>query len=120
MAETFPFTVRQVEGIHLDVPHRRYSILVDVGQYEYAELFEEYGYSGNGPSWAEHIHAVLIAHDPALLDHLETDEEGGTYLAYADSSAAVDRFMQVVRPIFADPEQLITYFNQTEPTDFFE
>ncbi|MGI4737941.1 MAG: Imm51 family immunity protein [Janthinobacterium lividum] len=120
MAETFPFTVQKVEAVYLDVPHRHYSILVDVGQYEYAEFFEEYGYSGNGPSWAEHIHAILAVRDPELLNHLETEEKRATYLAYADSPAAVDRFMEVVRPIFADPEQLTAYFNQTEPTDFFE
>ena len=122
MSDTFPFLIHKVleEDLHPELPNRHYSLLVDVGQYEYSDLFEEYGYSGNGPSWGEHIRAILEKNDPELLNHLDEDEEGGTYLVYADSQQSVDRFMALIQPIFADPVKLAAYFSQTDPGDFFE
>ena len=120
MTDTFPFQVHREEDIHLRVPNRAFSILVNAGSYEYGDIFERYGYGGNGPSWGEHVQAIIAAHDPELLNHLEQDEEGDTYLVYADSQAAVDRFLKLTVPIFSDPVKLDAHFSQTDPEEFFE
>lgn len=72
MADTSLFLVEKVpaEYLHPEAPNRHYSLLVDVGHYEHGDIFEEYGYSGNGPSWGEHIRAILAKADPELLNHL--------------------------------------------------
>ncbi|NML65437.1 hypothetical protein HHL22_09495 [Hymenobacter sp. RP-2-7] len=120
MADTFPFLIHKIEDIHPLMPKRIFSILVDVGSYEHGDVFEQYGYTGNGPSWAEHIQAIIEVHDPKLLDHLERDEEGDTYLIYADSQMAVDRFLKLTVPIFSDPAKLDEHLSQTDPEEFFE
>jgi hypothetical protein len=51
---------------------------------------------------------------------LEQDEEGDTYLVYADSQAAVDRFLKLTVPIFSDPVKLDEHLSQTDPEEFFE
>lgn len=55
MADTFPFQVHQQEDADSLSINRVFSILVDAGGYEYGDVFERYGYSGNGPSWGEHV-----------------------------------------------------------------
>lgn len=120
MIDPFPFQVQQAEDIQPLMPNRVFSILVAVGDYEYGDIFEQYGYSGNGPSWAEHIQAIIEDQDPELLAHLELDEEGDTYLIYADSQAVVDRFLGLTVPIFSDPAKLAGHLSQTDPEAFFE
>jgi hypothetical protein len=120
MAATLPFQIHRDEDPHPLMPNRVFSILVNVGDYEHLDIFEQYGYSGNGPSWGEHIQAIIEAHDPELLDHLEQDEEGDTYLVYADSQAAVDSFLKLTVPIFSDPVKLDEHLSQTDPEEFFE
>ena len=120
MTNIFPFQVHQLKDIYLETPQRTFSILVDVGAYEHGDIFEQYGYTGNGPSWAEHIRAIIDTQDPELLSHLEHDEEGDTYLVYADSQMAVDRFLKLTVPIFSDPVKLDEHLSQTDPEEFFE
>jgi hypothetical protein len=120
MSDTSPFQIYKIEDIHPLTPKRVFSLLVDVGAYEHGDVFEQYGYTGNGPSWAEHIRAIIEAQDPELLDHLEHDEEGDTYLVYVDSQAAVDRFLKLTVPIFSDPVKLDEHLSQTDPEEFFE
>lgn len=120
MADTFPFRIYKIADTHPLTPKRVFSLQVDVGAYEHGDIFEQYGYTGNGPSWAEHIRAIIEAQDPELLDHLEHDEEGDTYLVYADSQAAVDRFLKLTVPIFSDPVKLDEHLSQTDPEEFFE
>lgn len=120
MADTFPFQVQQREDADSLSINRVFGILVDVGAYEHGDVFERYGYTGNGPSWAEHIQAIIEAQDPELLNHLEHDEEGDTYLVYADSQTAVDRFLRLTAPIFSDPVKLDAHLSQTDPEEFFE
>jgi hypothetical protein len=120
MANTFPFRIYKIEDTHSLTPKRVFSLQVDVGAYEHGDIFEQYGYTGNGPSWAEHIRAIIEAQDPELLDYLEHDEEGDTYLVYADSQTAVDRFLKLTVPIFSDPVKLDEHLSQTDPEEFFE
>ena len=103
------------------MPERRFCIQAPVGELdEYRNLFEDHGYSGNGPSWVEHISTILEEADPDILDHLEFDEEGDTFVVYADSEAIVTRFLQLVLPNFATAQQLKKYLSQADPSDFFE
>jgi hypothetical protein len=120
MNEAFPFLIHRIEDADPLAPKRIFSLQVDVGVYEHGDVFEQHGYSGNGPSWAEHIQAIIEAQDPELLDHLEHDEEGDTYLVYVDSQAAVDRFLKLTVPIFSDPVKLDEHLSQTDPEEFFE
>ncbi|RTQ51403.1 hypothetical protein EJV47_06250 [Hymenobacter gummosus] len=82
----------------------------------YYELFERYGYGGNGPCWAEHIRYLLAQQAPELLtsQHLFFNEEGDTFYVHADTQATVARFMQVVRPVFGSPAALERYLKQAD------
>jgi hypothetical protein len=119
MSTTFPFRVAAAKA-PADDP-RQFAIIAPVGELEgYYNLFEDFGYGGNGPSWREHIETILEEHQPELLDHLEFDEEGETFLAYADSLDAVRQFMGCILPYFGDLEKLKKYLSQTDSSDFFE
>jgi hypothetical protein len=121
MASTFPFEVSKEEDVDAQMANRQYWIQCPVGEIDgYHELFEEYGFGGNGPSWVEHISAILEEKDPQILGHLEFDEEGDTFLAYADSEEIVNRFMKVVQPVFADKKSLKQYLSKADPDNFSE
>ncbi|GAB3852721.1 hypothetical protein GCM10028822_20750 [Hymenobacter terrigena] len=117
----FPFDVTKVTPVELEEENRRYCIQAPVGEIDgYYELFEEYGFGGNGPSWVEHISAILDEKDPQVLDHLEFDEEGDTFLVYADSEEIVNRFMKAVHPVFANKKSLKKYLSKADPDNFSE
>ena len=119
MSTTYPFQVAAAKA-PADDP-RQFAIIAPTGELEdYSNLFEDFGYGGNGPSWREHIETILEEHQPELLDHLEFDEAEDTFLAYADSLAAVRHFMSCVLPYFGDLEKLRNYLRQTDSSDFFE
>jgi len=121
MPIAFPFQIDPITPTHPDMPERCFCIQSPVGELEeYLNLFEDHGYSGNGPSWVEHISTILEEADPEILEHLEFDEEGDTFVVYADSEAVVTRFLQHVQPVFASTQQLKKYLSQTDPSDFFE
>lgn len=104
-------------------PERRFVIIGRVAEVPgYAELFEQYGYGGNGPSWAEHIRAILSREAPELLDgrRLVFDEEGDTFYAYADGQQTVNRFLEAVRPAFGSRQALQRYLQQADPEEFIE
>jgi len=112
MAEAliFPFEVYRIEDVHPEMQNRQFGIQALVGEVDgYYELFEEYEFGGNGPSWAEHIRFILEQKDEELDEHLEYDEEGDTFLVYADSQAAVDRFLKHILPVFATKKSLKKY-----------
>jgi hypothetical protein len=121
MTNTFPFDVSKEEDVDAQMANRQYWIQCPVGEIDgYHELFEEYGFGGNGPSWVEHINAILEEKDPQILDHLEFDEEGDTFLVYADSQETVNRFMKSVHPVFADKKSLKKYLSKADPDNFSE
>ena len=121
MGNPFPFDVRKIDEIEPQTANRRFCIQTPVGEIEgYHELFEEFGFGGNGPSWVEHIHAILEEKDSDLLDHLEFDEEGDTFLVYADSEDVVNRFMKHAQPVFATKKSLKKYLKQADPDNFSE
>lgn len=119
MSATYPFKIAAAKSAA--DPSRQFIILVELNELdEYAQLFESHGYSGTGASWREHLETIIEEFAPELLEHLELAEVGGTFLAYADSLAAVRRFMACVLPYFGDLGKLKKYLDQTDPGDFFE
>src|SRR6476620_1992738 len=97
---TYPFFVSLSPSPDL-LSHRVYQIQAALGNpalEQYLDVFEEYGFGGNGPSWEEHVAFLLAAEHPDLLERLEFDCEGDTFLVYADSQAVAERFLAVVCP----------------------
>ena len=118
---TFPFDVYRIEDVHPEMQNRQFGIQAPVGEVDgYYELFEEHEFGGNGPSWAEHIRFILEEADEELDDHLEYDEEGDTFLVYADSQEAVDRFLRHILPVFATKKSLKKYLKEADPDNFSE
>lgn len=117
----YPFKIDKVEPYEPEAAKRRFSIQAQVGEaLGYFELFEKYGFGGNGPSWVEHIQAILAEKAPDLEDHLEFDEEADTFLVYADSKETVNRFMYVIHPVFSSKENLKQYLSHADPDNFSE
>jgi hypothetical protein len=87
---------------------------------EYFNLFEEYGFSGNGYSLAEHIEAIIEKKDAELLNHLDFDPNGNEFLVWADSEDAVRRFMVAVLPVFGNAVTMQAYLKQADPENFME
>jgi hypothetical protein len=118
--DTFPFQVMALPDALL-TPERQFGILADVGGLEhYYALFEKYGYGGTGASWVEHIQTIIEEFQPELLDHLEFEEGGEAFFAYADSQPAVEQFLALLLPIFGSLPSLQKYLSQADPEDFFE
>ena len=123
MAEssTFPFEVYRIEDVHPEMQNWQFGIQVPVGEVDgYYELFEEYEFGGNGPSWAEHIRFILEEKDEELDEHLEYDEEGDAFLVCADSQVAVNRFLKHILPVFGTKKSLKKYLKQADPDNFSE
>jgi hypothetical protein len=118
MTATFPFKVAAAKST--TDPARQFLILAEVGDMEdYLNVFEDYGYGGDGLSWREHIETIIEEYQPSLLDQLEFDEDPDNFLVYADSADAVRQFMHWVLPYFGDLGKLKKYLSQTDPGDFF-
>ncbi|MBO3269802.1 hypothetical protein F1C16_07725 [Hymenobacter sp. NBH84] len=119
MTSTYPFLINDLED-HA-TPGRQEHIVADLTDLDdYYNVFEKYGFSGSGASWAEHIETVLEEYAPALLDHVELLGQGETFEAYTDGPAATEQFMQLIYPIFGDLGSLSKYLSQADPADFFE
>ncbi|CAN5131352.1 hypothetical protein BH09BAC1_BH09BAC1_13660 [soil metagenome] len=73
---------------------------------KYAPIFEKYGYSGNGESWAGHIEQILEQVDPELLKHIDFDPEGDAFFAYVDTKENQLRIANILVPIFTDFNKL--------------
>ena len=118
MTSTFPFKIAAA-SVPAD-PARQFVIIAEVGELDdYFQLFEDFGYGGDGLSWREHIETIIEEYEPELLDHLEFEEVGETFLAYADGPDAVRQFMHYVLPYFGDLGKLKKYLSQADPSDFF-
>ena len=118
MASTYPFKIAPAKTTA--DPARQFVIVAEVGELDdYLQLFENYGYGGDGLSWREHIETIIEEYEPELLDHLEFEEMDETFLAYADGPDAVRQFMHYVLPYFGDLGKLKQYFSQADPSDFF-
>lgn len=87
---------------------------------EYGDLFEKYGFSGNGYSLTEHIEAIIQEKDAQLLNHLEFDPNGNEFLVWADSEDSVHRFMDDVLPIFGNSSTMEAYLKQADSDNFSE
>lgn len=81
---------------------------------KYFPLFEKYGYEGNGYCWEGHIIQILGKNDRELLEHIEFDPEAGSFYAYADSKDALERFCNIVSPIFSDLDKLEAYIRSAD------
>ena len=120
-SSTFPFEVYRIEDVHPKMQNRQFGIQAPVGEVDgYYELFEEYEFGGNGPSWAEHIRFILEEKDEELDEHLEYDEEGDAFLVCADSQVAVNRFLKHILPVFGTKKSLKKYLKQADPDNFSE
>ena len=91
-----------------------------VGTNEYGDLFNKYGFEGNGESWREHIQFIIEEKDPSLLDHIDFDCNADEFLAWADNEEAVQRFLDDVLPVFESEAKLDAHFKQLDPDDFSE
>jgi len=119
MTSTFPFQVAAAKTAAN--PARQFAIVAHTAALEdYHDLFEDFGFSGSGASWREHLETIIEEFQPELLDHLEFDETADTFLAYADGPAAVRQFIDCILPYFGDIARLEKYFQQTDPEDFFQ
>jgi Immunity protein 51 len=119
MPTTYPFHVTDLA--EQAERGRQERILVNLSKLEeYYTVFEKYGFSGSGASWAEHIETILEEHAPALLDHIELAGQGDIFLAFTDGPAATEQFLALVQPIFGDLGSLSNYLLQADPDDFFE
>lgn len=94
--------------------------LNSVGTNEYGDIFEKYGFTGNGESWREHVQFVIEEKDPSLLDHIDFDCNADEFLAWADSEEAVQRFLANVLPVFESEAKLDAHFRQLDREDFME
>ncbi|SHM00979.1 Imm51 family immunity protein [Hymenobacter psychrotolerans] len=118
MSSTFPFIVSDLPE---PTPEHQQRILVNLSEMDdYYNVFEKYGYSGNGASWAEHIETILEEYAPELLDHLEMAGEGEVFLVFTDGPATTAQFLRLIQPIFGDLGSLNKYLSQADPGDFFE
>ena len=86
----------------------------------YRDLFQAFGFSGNGKSWSEHIQAMVEEEEPELFDHLEFVADAARCLVFADSQIAVNRFLALLGPRFADLHQLRRHLSLIDSEDFFE
>ncbi len=105
MKDSFPFQTSAEDG--------NYTISADLESEalypKYYDFFNEHEYEGNGYCWEGHITQILEQLDPVLLDHIEFDPEAGAFFAYADTKASMEKFVNLLSPIFADLTKLATY-----------
>jgi Immunity protein 51 len=122
-ANTYPFEVEQVAPDSRWAPRYQFTIAAGTNRLtDYYDLFERYGYGGNGASWAEHIRYLLNQQQPDLLtrQHLFFNEEGDAFYVHVDNEHTLARFMQVVRPVFGSRAELQRYLKQADPEEFSE
>ena len=89
------------------------------GLEEYYALFRHHGFGGTAESWVEHLETIVEEYQPDLLDELEFEEGGHTFVAYAPTQAVADRFLACVLPYFGSLPRLQKYLSQADPDDFF-
>ncbi|WP_201985290.1 Imm51 family immunity protein [Hymenobacter rubidus] len=119
MENTFPFQVDKLTDPESKTPY--YCIQASVGDIDgYPDLFEEYGFGGNGYSWAEHIQAILNEREPDILEQLEFDEEGDTFLVRTENEETMHKFISAIQPVFGTKKTLKKYLSQADPDDFEE
>ena len=118
LSDSFPFQITAAPaGTSPDFP---LVIFADVGGLEeYYVLFQNYGFGGTADSWVEHIETIIEEHRPELLEELEFEEGGHTFVAYASSQAVADQFLTCVLPFFGTLPHLQKYLSQADPDDFF-
>ena len=86
----------------------------------YRDLFQAFGFSGNGLSWSEHLQAIVEEEAPALFDHLEFVADAATCRILADSRAAADRLTALVGPLFAEFHKRRRHYSLLDSQDFCE
>ena len=115
---TFPFQTAPLPAP--TPPERQLAVFADVGGLEeYYVLFLNYGFGGTAESWVEHIETIIEEHDPELLEEVEFEEGGHTFVAYVPSQAVAERFLACVLPFFGSLPRLQKYLSQADPDDFF-
>ncbi|MBB4081142.1 hypothetical protein GGR28_003790 [Lewinella aquimaris] len=80
----------------------------------YYPVFEAHGYSGNGYSWEGHIIQVLEKTDPDLISKIIFDPEAGAFFAIPEDDRTMNRFREVLCPIFGDLTTLSQYLESAD------
>jgi hypothetical protein len=83
----------------------------------FIELFEEHGYSGNGHSWGSLAAFILKNEDPALLEKVEFDPEGDTFVAIASNKEDQHRLATLLSRISKNKEGLTYYLSEVPPDE---
>jgi len=84
---------------------------------DYYDLFEEYGYSGNGHSWGSLVKFILSKEDPKLLRVIDIDPEGDTFVAVAFSKEDQRKLGRILSTIANDTERLEHYLSTVPPEE---
>jgi len=108
----YPFVLSSDGGYTIAVEIETKDIMA-----RYTPLFEKYGFSGSGESWAGLIRHILATKDPALLGHLDFDPEAGGFFAAADNEKTQKEFGEVVGRIFQDIPTLESYMKTADKSE---
>ncbi len=110
MKDYFPFKIIDSDGQHSIVAETESPDLYP----KYSDLFEKYGYSGNGYSWEGRIKQILEKLDKELINHITFDPEAGGFFAIADSKESQLKFVETLCPIFSDLTKLENYIKNAD------
>jgi hypothetical protein len=73
---------------------------------DYAEIFEDQGWEGNGYAWEGVVQTVLSERSPELLEELEFDSEAGMFAVYATDLDPLREVAGVIREAVVDLDML--------------
>lgn len=110
MTSYFPFKIYE--------DAERFTIMVPLESPElypkYSDLFEKYGYEGNGYCWEGHITQILEKTKPELLQHIDFDPEAGGFYAHVDTKENQLKIVELLSPIFLDLQKLEVYVKKAD------
>jgi len=81
----------------------------------YYDFFDTFDYEGNGYCWESHIILILEALDLELLNHLTFDSEAGSIAIHSKTIDFLNRFADLLNPIFGDLEKLRYWVSKADP-----
>lgn len=81
---------------------------------DYAEIFEEQGWDGNGYAWEGVVQVLLSERSPAILEELEFDSEAGMFAVYAADAEPLREVAAVIREAVVDLDVLAEVIERAE------
>jgi hypothetical protein len=114
MEDRYPFFVHDNDAftISLDVD--------DAFVEKYEALFQRHGYYLNGGCVKDHVKQILAQLDPELRAQMVFDGESDGMFAYARDKAGQQRFVAVMRPVFADLAVLERYVSMADRSKIYD